>query len=192
MRGKMNDKKTNHLKMRRKDRQITDEKWMENLISAASIGFVSIAGEEYPLIHINTFVYDKNDKALYWHTAKTGKTPSAVENPTPATFCVASMGRLLPSKYAREMSVEFDSLIFYGHLEILSDKTTAIDKMSNLINKYFPHLIPEKDYRPITTTEISEIAVYKFNIDEWMGKRKKEADDFEGAFYFGQLPEVNQ
>jgi hypothetical protein len=54
-----------------------------------------------------------------------------------------------------------------------------------LLDKYFSHLRPGSDYRPITPGEREATAVYRLEISEWSAKRKLVADDFPGAFKWG-------
>lgn len=57
-------------------------------------------------------------------------------------------------------------------------------KIQLLTNKYFSHLKPGEDYRPITPAEIAEISAYQIKITQWSGKRKSVEADFPGAFFY--------
>ncbi len=51
-----------------------------------------------------------------------------------------------------------------------------------------PHLRPGIHYRPIADDEIKRTSVYKIAIETWSGKKKQVADDFPGAYLYGQMP----
>jgi hypothetical protein len=53
-----------------------------------------------------------------------------------------------------------------------------------LLDKYFPHLRPGRDYRPIIDSELAVTAVYRIQIQEWSGKQKEAPAEFAGAFFF--------
>jgi len=174
--------------MRRDDRA-QDDSWIENFLADAHFGVLATIHEGQPFQNINIFVYDKETHALYMHTAKRGRTRSNIDSEERVSFSAAKMGRLLPADVARELSVEFQSVIVFGRGSIVDDKKLARDKMQKLIDKYFSHLEAGKDYRKITPAEIDEINVYRIDIDCWSGKKKKAEDDFPGAFFMNQIQE---
>jgi hypothetical protein len=68
--------------------------------------------------------------------------------------------------------------------------TAATEALQKLLDKYFPHLQPGRDYRPIIDEELKRTAVYQIEIEQWSGKQKKAAEAFPGAFLYDCLPEV--
>jgi hypothetical protein len=137
-----------------------------------------------PYLNINTFVYDELTHSIYMHTAGSGRLRTNVDADERVCFCVSAMGRLPPADTARELSVEYDSVMIFGRGTIVTDTELARAKMLMLIEKYFPHLRPGTDYRPITQQEIEEISVYRIAIESWSAKRKVAPMDFPGAFEF--------
>ena len=53
-----------------------------------------------------------------------------------------------------------------------------------LMEKYFPHLRPGRDYRAITAGELVRTSVFEMKIKEWSAKKKTAAPDFPGAIRF--------
>lgn len=172
--------------LRRQDRAITDEEWIERMLETAPYATLGVNGEIYPHLNMNVFYYDRGERAIYFHTAKDGATRMHVGQGTKVTFTVSSMGRLLPAKTATQMSVEYRSVMVQGEVRIVEDIELATDKMSKFVAKYFPHMKAGSDYELISLEEVSNISVYRITIDAWIGKRKKERDDFPGAFLFAQ------
>jgi nitroimidazol reductase NimA-like FMN-containing flavoprotein (pyridoxamine 5'-phosphate oxidase superfamily) len=170
--------------MRRRDRAVTDDAWIREFLRSAPDGVMATALDGQPFTHINTFVYDAATHAIYLHTAGTGRLRTNIEANAKVSFCASRMGRLLPADTAREMSVEYDSVIAFGRASIVTDMALARAKMQMLLDKYFGHLQPGRDYRPVTDAEIKEITVVCIDIDAWSAKRLAAEPDFPGAFHF--------
>ena len=178
----VNDKPLTHV--RRQDRAVTDEAWIRTFLHRAAVGTLATVYEERPFLNTNLFVYDEPAHAIYLHTARKGRTRSNIEAGGPICFTISEMGRLLPAKEALEFSVEYASVMVFGTAELVRDPVEAEHGLQLLLNKYAPHLKPERDYRPIMPEELKRTAVYRINIEEWSGKQKKVADDFPGAFFY--------
>jgi len=172
--------------LRRQDRAVVDEAWIEQMLETAPYATIGMNGEDFPHLNMNVFYYDRVERAIYFHTAKEGATRMRVGHGTKVTFTVSSMGRLLPAKTATQMSVEYRSVMVQGEISIVDDANLSQVKMSRFVGKYFPHLKAGSDYEVISMEEISSITVYRIAIAAWVGKRKKERDDFPGAFLFSQ------
>lgn len=178
--------------MRRKDRQITDESWIVDYISKAEYGTIATVHEGQPFLTMTVFVYDKATHAIYLHTSKQGRLYANIQHDHKVCFSVGEIGRLLPAKTAREFSNEYQSVVLFGQCKVMTDLEDARDKMHLLIEKYFPHLHRDKDYKAITKTEIKDLAVYKISIDSWTAKKKEVEQDFPGAMSFSDMLQLKQ
>lgn len=172
--------------MRRKDRGVTDDAQIRRFLAESPEGVLATEAGGQPFVHVNTFVYDEATHAIYLHTAGEGRLRANIEANPKVSFCVSRMGRLLPASTAREFSVEYESVIIFGRGSIMTGLELARTKMQLLMDKYFGHLKPGADYRPITDKEIAEISVFQLAIDSWSAKRKSVEDNFAGAFWFGE------
>lgn len=170
--------------VRRKDRAVTDEAWIRAFLHRAPYGVLATANEGQPFLHTNLFVYDEAAQAIYFHTARTGRTPANVAANSRVCFSVSEMGRLLPAEVALEFSVEFAGVVVFGPATLLSDEAEKQHGLQLLLDKYFPHLRPGSDYRPITPEELQRTAVYRLDIEQWSGKQKKAEKSFPGAFLY--------
>jgi uncharacterized protein len=173
--------------VKRKDRSVEDEAWIRALLHRAATGVLATVDEGQPFVNINLFVFDETDDTIYMHTAREGRTRKNVQGDERVCFGVSEMGRLLPAATALDMSVEYSSVVIFGRAGILSDPEDAKRALQLLLGKYFPHLKPGSDYRPITPEELARTRVYRIEIDGWSGKRKKVEEDFPGAFLFTEL-----
>lgn len=170
--------------VRRRDRAVQDEAWITALLHRTAIGVLATQPAGQPFINSNLFVFDELAHVLYMHTAQVGRTRANIEHEEQVCFSVTEMGRLLPATEALEFSVEYASVIVFGRAAIVSDHEEARHGLQRLLDKYFAHLRPGEDYRPITDEELARTCVYRIAIDEWSGKRKAVAADFPGAFAY--------
>jgi nitroimidazol reductase NimA-like FMN-containing flavoprotein (pyridoxamine 5'-phosphate oxidase superfamily) len=170
--------------IRRKDRAIADEAWIAALLHRAPLGVLATVQDGQPFINSNLFVYDESQHVLYMHTARTGRTRANVDGEERICFSVSEMGRLLPASIALEMSVEYTGVVVFGRASVVANQEEATYGLNLLLDKYFRHLRPGVDYRPIQPEELARTAVYRIAIDAWSGKQKRVETEFPGAFLY--------
>lgn len=169
-------------------REITDEQWIKDYLKQAQTCTLATQHDGQPFVNMNLFVYDEQAHTIYMHTAQVGRTKANIEANPPVCFSVHEVGRLLPDWEALEMSVEYSSVVVFGRMALIEDAERARHALQQLLDKYFTHLKPGRDYRPITEDELARTAVYAIDIETWSAKRKKVKEDFPGAFFYGQPP----
>lgn len=189
--------------MRRRDRSMDSPEWIGDFLASAPVGTLATARGGQPFLNSNIFVYVPEKHCLYMHTAHIGRTRTNVEESgenaatragdahapgAPVCFSVHEMGRFLPADTALEMSVEYAGVVVFGRASVVENPDEALGAMQQLLDKYFAHLTPGADYHAITAKEMARTTVYRIDIDEWSGKQKTAADDFPGAFLWGELP----
>jgi nitroimidazol reductase NimA-like FMN-containing flavoprotein (pyridoxamine 5'-phosphate oxidase superfamily) len=185
---KINERAAIHA-VRRADRAVEDESWIKEFLHRAPYGVLATVEEDQPFINTNLFVYDEAAHAIFLHTARLGRTRSNVEAAGKVCFSVSEMGRLLPADEALEFSVEYAGVTIFGDASIITEEVEATRFLQILLDKYAPHLRPGHDYRPPVPEEIKRTAVFRIDITAWSGKRKAVADDFPGAYLYGEFPE---
>ncbi|KAF0194385.1 MAG: pyridoxamine 5'-phosphate oxidase-related FMN-binding protein [bacterium] len=170
--------------VRRQDREVTDEAWIYEKLHKTPFGSFSTIYNGQPFINTNIFAYDEEKHVIYLHTAHQGRTRANAELNQRVCFSISEMGRFLPAKTAKAMSVEYSGVVIFGTVTIVKEELEARHALDLLLKKYFPHLTVEKDYQEITSQELEQTTVYRINIQEWSGKKKQEAADFPGAFFY--------
>jgi nitroimidazol reductase NimA-like FMN-containing flavoprotein (pyridoxamine 5'-phosphate oxidase superfamily) len=178
--------KTQINQVRRKDRAVTEEGWIREFLHRAPFGFLATLNDGQPFINSNLFVYDEGKRRIYMHTARLGWTRDNLEGASPVCFSTAEMGRLLPADEALEFSVEYGGVTVFGSGTLVDDPEEAEEALQMLLDKYFPHLKPGPDYRPITAEELERTSVYRVSIESWSAKRKSVEPEFPGAFHYRQ------
>ncbi|HID33899.1 MAG TPA: pyridoxamine 5'-phosphate oxidase family protein [Anaerolineae bacterium] len=178
----------NYTKVRREDRAIYDDAWIAEFLCQAPVIAVSFTDGNQPYVKPTLFIYDPERHAVYFHATQFGRTTELLRQHPKAAFTAFEMGRLLPAERAMDFSVEYESVVAFGEIAIIDDEDEATHGLQLLLNKYFPHLKPGEDYASIQSRELKITAVFRLDIQEWVGKRKRVDDDFPGAFSYNALP----
>jgi len=176
--------------VRRRDRAVEDEAWIRAMLHRAPWGVLAMSYEGQPYVNSNLFAFDEAAHAIYLHTAREGRTRTNIERDGRVCFSVGEMGRLLPADTALAFSVEYASVVVFGQATQVTDEMEGRHGLQLLLDKYFPHLRPDRDYRPITDSELAQTAVYRIQIEAWSAKKKEAPTDFPGAFlYDPEMPD---
>jgi nitroimidazol reductase NimA-like FMN-containing flavoprotein (pyridoxamine 5'-phosphate oxidase superfamily)/uncharacterized damage-inducible protein DinB len=168
--------------IRRHDRG-KDDAWIRAFLHAAPYGFLATVDDSgQPFLNSNLYAYDEEAHCIWLHTARTGRTPSNVDAYDRVCFSVAGIGRMLPADEALEFSVEYAGVVVFGRGRVVEDPSEARAGLQKLLDRYAPHLKPDRDYRGITLDEMKRTATYRLDIEAWSGKQKEAEVDFPGAF----------
>lgn len=186
----MNKQLTNHNRstVTRQDRAIYEDGWIVDFLAQAGMGTIATAREGQPYQSTLLFVYEAASHAIFFHTARRGRVWENLQADPRVCFTATKMGRLLPAATALNFSVEYTSVVAFGPARLIEDPAEAERVLQLLLDKYFPHLHPGADYRPIIEVELSATAVYRMDVEEWSGKRKAVGEEFPGAFRWGEEP----
>ncbi len=169
---------------RRRDRAVDDDGWISTFLHRAPVGVLATQEAGQPFVNSNLFAFDEERRAIYVHTARTGRTRSNVEGDDRACFTVFEMGRLLPAEEAVNFSVEYAGVTAFGRAEVVADQEEARHALGLLMAKYAPHLQPGADYQPAADRDLERTSVFRFEISAWVGKKKEVAADFPGAYRY--------
>ncbi len=170
--------------VRRRDRAVDDDAWIEAMLRIAPFGALATVFEGQPFINTNIFAFDEAARVIYMHGAPAGRTRANVERDGRCCFSVSEMGRLVPNERAFNMSVEYAGVAVFGRVRVVEDAVEQERALGLLLDKYFPHLQPGTDYIPSTPDELARTSVYRIEIEQWSGKRKEVEPDSPGAFVY--------
>lgn len=177
---------------RRTDRQVTDTDTLKAWLATADIGYLATTAGDQPFLTPLQFWFD--GERIFFHTAKKGRALDNIKANPNICFSVAERGRYLPAETALNFGVEYKSVVVFGRAGLVEDGAAKTYALQGLLNKYFPHLKPGSDYRPITPGELAITAVFEIEITAMSGKQKKAGSTFptEGSFRaFNSLDEVS-
>lgn len=153
-------------KMRRADRQLTDEETLR-LFREAEYGVLSVIDENnMPYGVPMSFALCEN--SIYFHcSAAGGKKISSIRHSRNASFTVIDHTQLLPQKFA----TLYMSAIAYGTIDIVQDEAEKRKGIEIILHKYSPDFI-EKGMTYIDNA-IDKIYVLKLEIEKMTGKGRK-------------------
>jgi len=169
-------------KIRRKDRA-KDDAWIRSFLHRAPMGTMATTCDGQPFLVTRNFAFDEATHAIYMHGAMKGRSIENVQANPRVCFSISEMGRLLPADEAIKFGAEYAGVVVFGRASLVTDAEEAAHGLQLLLDKYFPHLKPRVDYKPISPEALKITAVFRVDIESWSGKEKKVADDFPGAFY---------
>ncbi len=169
--------------IRRKERGVDDEIWIQELLQRVPFCVMATVVDERPFTVARNFAYDKEKHVIYMHGARKGRTFTTVENGEHVCLNISEMGRFLPAKRAMNFSVEYSGLVVFGQASVVTDNDEAKHALQLIVDKHFSHLRPDVDYETTSDVDLKITAVIRIDIDEWSGKQKKAPADFSGAFY---------
>ena len=123
--------------MRRKDKEVTNQEEVEEILSNALVGRLGTCLNNIPYITPVNFVYDK-DK-VYFHSALEGRKIENINSNPNVCFEIDKVISIIPGMQRPcATTTEYKSIIIFGDIQIVTDieeKTFALNK---LIEKYAP------------------------------------------------------
>ena len=175
--------------IRRRDRVVDDEAWIEDFLARAPTGVLVVGAEGAPHVNANIFAYDRDARAVFVHTAREGATRRRAEaTGQEAAFVCFEMGRILPATRAIGFSVEYASVVARGPLCVEADVGRAARALRLLMDKYAPHLAYGTDYDGVSARDLEQTSVYRLDVRAWSAKRNAKPEDFPGAYRYGERP----
>lgn len=120
--------------MRRKDKEIIDNNEIAEILSAAKVGRLGTSFNDKPYITPVNFVHS-NGK-IFVHSANTGhKLDNIRANPN-VCFEVEDVERPVIKEPICASTVIYRSVIIFGKIRVLADKSAKIEALKKLIEKY--------------------------------------------------------
>jgi nitroimidazol reductase NimA-like FMN-containing flavoprotein (pyridoxamine 5'-phosphate oxidase superfamily) len=171
-------------RVRRRNRAVDDDAWIEDFLSRAPTCVIGTASDGRAFLNPNTFLFDREARQIFFHTAGHGRTRMNIEANDRVTICVFEMGRLLPAPDVLDYSTEYASVVVFGRVAIVTDAATTRRVFDMQMLKYFPHHTEGKEYRRFTDEEAARPTVYRVDIEQWSGKKHVADADYPGAWWF--------
>ncbi|MBI3968601.1 MAG: pyridoxamine 5'-phosphate oxidase family protein [Chloroflexi bacterium] len=171
-------------KVRRQDRVLSDEEWLDRFLETAAVGHVAVCWEGEPLLHSNLFWFD--GQKVFWHTAHVGKFRAVLDTGVArACFTVTDHGRILPADTPLNFSTEYASVVLYGPVRVVGDSIEKRYALEGMMTKYAPQLEPGRDYIPMSDDDVERTSVYCLEIETRVGKHNVKPVDYPAYPYPG-------
>ena len=150
--------------MRRKDKEITDRSFIDELLATARVCRIALvdAGEPY-IVPVN---YGYCDNALYVHSAAAGRKMDILRRNNRVCFEIESSIAIIEHPEPCHWGVRARSLIGYGRVEILTDreqKRRGLDIIMAHHGKTDANVYNEK--------QLTALVILKLTIESVVGKQ---------------------
>lgn len=153
--------------MRKKQRQITDQQRIEEILHTTPICLLAMNDEDGPYVTPMNFGFHQG--RLYLHGAPAGKRLECLRRDPRVGFCVVASSSLIASGACCDFTTHYESVVGKGRVRILTD---VEEKTAGL------RLIMADHGRPDATFEANHLAaavVFELTITEMTGKRNPPA-----------------
>lgn len=154
--------------MRRKEKEITDKKEIEQIFETAQVCRIAMIDGGKPYIVPMNFGY--KDDILYFHSALSGRKIDILNNNPDVCFEIDIPGEVIKSKEACSWSMNYRSVIGEGMVEFIKDDSMKRDAFNIIMNQY-----SESNNWKFGQKMIDNTLVFKVKIDSISVKRSGEA-----------------
>ena len=152
-------------KIRKKEREITDKKVIEEFIISQRIiriGFYDKANDEVYIVPVNYgYVIENDNYIFYFHGAKMGRKYELMKESPKVGFEIDGHFELVEGKKACDYSAKYQSVIGNGKLEILGD---AEEKKKGL-NAIMKQATGKTDFE-YNPRMIQNVGVFKLSVSK--------------------------
>lgn len=170
--------------LRRKDRMVSEEAWIKDMLRFEQFCVVATAQDNQPFLRPSAFYYDEEDHAIYIHGAHSGRAFGNVKNNNKVSVCVFTAGPMRTHARAFEFLQEHAGVIVFGETSKVTENDKKHAVMQATVSKYAPHLIAGADYEPASQEEIDETTVIRISISTWSAKMKWTDEPERERFWF--------
>ena len=158
----------NHQEVRRKDKEVTDQTWIENILKRGQVLYLGLSGEDgWP--YVVTMSYAYRNGAVYLHGAPVGKKNDILSVNPKVCFQVALDVDVAPAETAAKYSMKYRSVTCFGRLVTLTEPNDRLEALNILMDHYKGPRTEEKDVN-------SKVWVARIDIESMTGKRSVYTD----------------
>lgn len=149
--------------MRRKEKEITDIKQIEKILSESNVCRLAMVDGDKPYLVPLNFGY--RDGCLFFHSAKQGRKIDLLQKNPNVCFEVDQLIKFKKAKLACEWELEYKSVIGSGRAQMLDNLEEKIEALSIIMSQYSDRTFeyPEE--------MLEKTAVIKVQIDSMTGKQ---------------------
>lgn len=150
--------------IRRSDRLLDEERAI-GLLNIGEYGFLAMSANQGGYgIPIN-YVFDGQN--IYFHCAPEGRKLDSIATESRVTFCVVGRTKVRPEIF----STEYESVMIFGRIEIVTDDTERMRALKLIIGKYSSDYI-EAGHK-YASKSFHRTTVLKLTIERISGKCKR-------------------
>lgn len=153
--------------MRRRDKEITDRKEIDEVLTKVKTGRLGTCSRDIPYITPMNFVYDSETLKIFLHCAYEGKKLENVRINQNVCFEVDDVADVIVKQPTCASSVAYRSVILFGTIKELIDLAEKDKALQKFAEKY----APENPKVPFTDAMLKRTNVLEIQITEITAKR---------------------
>jgi uncharacterized protein len=151
--------------MRRKDREITDQKEIDKIIQDCEVCYLGLSDGSEPYVVPLNFGFENN--TIYFHSAPDGRKLDFIKQNKRVCIAFTSDYELVIEGKPQEWTTHYTSAIAYGEAEIITDPVAKQKGINVLIGKY-----SNRDYE-FSPEVLAAFTIIKVTLTEKSGKSSR-------------------
>jgi uncharacterized protein len=175
--------------VRRKDRQKQEPSFLNDLLQNSASCTISIEKKGFPFLHVAFFVFDQENDEIIFHFSKHGHAGEEIADGKKAAISIYKYGKLYTAEKAVDFGCEYQSIILYGNISVLTEEQQRMEAMQKFFLKFFKNVTGK--YEPFTSQQAHPIHVAKMKIEAWFGKEHLVPDFAKDSFNFPGNPLIS-
>lgn len=150
--------------MRRFKQQVSEDECIKILTEENRGAFSVIGDNGYPYAIPINFYYDETDHKIYFHGAKEGHKVDAINQCNKVCFTTWNQG------FKKEGHWEWNvaSVVVFGRVELVTDRTVIEDRLRKLAIKYYP--TEDEVEEEMSSSSADRVQLYAIEIEHMTGK----------------------
>lgn len=154
--------------MRREDREITAFADIVQIMEKCDVCRLALFDEEYPyILPLNFGMQVEDEKViLYFHGATEGKKYDLIDQNNKVSFEMDCSHRLVTDEIKRSCTMEYESVIGQGKIEMISDAEEKYEALCVLMKHY------HKEDFAFNRDVILKTKVFKLTVQNMTGKKR--------------------
>lgn len=148
-----------------------NDDWTKEFLLRCQVGHVATHWDDQPFITPKLYWYNPENHKIYFHTSYKGRLSANCARDNKVCFEACEIGKILPAKTACNFDLQYESVVVFGKIYLVEDRTEKLYALYGLLTKHFPDMKVGQDYKSIADNELDRTAVYAIRIESWSGKR---------------------
>ncbi|MDR3600262.1 MAG: pyridoxamine 5'-phosphate oxidase family protein [Desulfosporosinus sp.] len=149
--------------MRRKDKEITEQKELDEIMKKAQVCRIAVSYEAMAYIIPMSFGYVK--RVLYFHSASEGLKLLILKENRKACFEVEIDTQVVPGEHGCDWTMRYQSVIGFGEVEFIEELEGKREAMKIIMQHY------TDEEKLIEDSALANVTLFKLNVSTMSGKK---------------------
>ncbi|MEE9500631.1 MAG: pyridoxamine 5'-phosphate oxidase family protein [Candidatus Aminicenantaceae bacterium] len=149
--------------MRRKDKEITDKKDIEEIVKKATVCRIGLSAEEEPYVFPVNYGY--HEGCLYFHSAQQGQKIEMMRKNPRVCFQMDTDVEIVPAEKACDWSIKYKSVLGFGKAEFLHSLEEKKHALKTIMSQY-----SDQEYT-FAEESLASVCIVCIHIEKMTGKK---------------------